>query len=73
VTVATFGVSLAVMYGLKAMGILRVSKEGELEGIDVHEHGGTAYPELMSGVGTMPMESKSVPAAAGVVISASAE
>jgi Amt family ammonium transporter len=56
VTAATFGVSLAMMYGLKAVGILRVSKEGELEGLDVHEHGGSAYPELMSGVGSMEAE-----------------
>jgi Amt family ammonium transporter len=51
VTGATFGVSLAMMYALKAAGILRVSKEGELEGLDLHEHGGTAYPELISAVG----------------------
>ena len=56
VTAATFGVSLAMMYGLKAAGILRVSKEGELEGLDLHEHGGSAYPELLSAVGHMPPE-----------------
>ena len=32
---------------------LRVSKEGELEGLDLHEHGGTAYPELIGAVGKM--------------------
>lgn len=35
-----------LMYTVKAMGILRVSKKGELQGIDIHEHGGSAYPEL---------------------------
>src|SRR5438477_353104 len=45
VTTATFGVSLAMMYAVKAMGYLRVSEEGELEGLDLHEHGIPAYPE----------------------------
>jgi Amt family ammonium transporter len=47
ITVATFGVALAMMYAIKAMGILRVSKEGELEGLDVHEHGLPPYPEFV--------------------------
>lgn len=34
-----------LMYAVKATGTLRVSKEGELQGLDVHEHGGPAYPE----------------------------
>src|SRR5262249_4557802 len=42
---ATFGVSLAMMYAVKAMGILRVSTAGELKGLDLHEHGVPAYPE----------------------------
>jgi Amt family ammonium transporter len=32
---------------VKATGTLRVSAEGELEGLDIHEHGTTAYPEYM--------------------------
>jgi Amt family ammonium transporter len=48
VTIATFVIGMILMYGVKLTGTLRVSKEGEMEGIDVHEHGGTAYPELMS-------------------------
>ena len=49
---ATLVVSLVLMFGLKAIGILRVSKAGELEGLDLHEHGAVAYPEytLMGGV-----------------------
>jgi Amt family ammonium transporter len=47
VTTATFGVSLAVMYALKAMKLLRVSEEGELYGLDLHEHGISAYPEYV--------------------------
>ena len=34
-----------MMYALKYVGVLRVSKEGELEGLDIHEHGASAYPE----------------------------
>ncbi len=43
--IATFGVSLVLMYALKARGVLRVSREGELAGLDLHEHGAAAYPE----------------------------
>jgi len=45
ITVATLVVGLVLMYGVKALGILRVSEEGELQGIDLHEHGIPAYPE----------------------------
>ena len=45
--VATFVISLAMMLLLKKIGLLRVSKEGELEGLDLHEHGALAYPEYV--------------------------
>ncbi|HTB59478.1 MAG TPA: ammonium transporter [Polyangia bacterium] len=44
---ATFVGSLLMMYFVKITVGLRVSKEGELEGLDLHEHGGGAYPELV--------------------------
>jgi Amt family ammonium transporter len=47
ITLATFGVSLAVMYAVNALGLLRVTAEGEQYGIDLHEHGITAYPEYV--------------------------
>jgi Amt family ammonium transporter len=47
VTVATFVVSLVVMYAVNAMGLLRVSAEGENYGLDLHEHGIPAYPEYV--------------------------
>src|SRR5689334_16634239 len=47
ITLSTFGVALALMYAVNAMGLLRVSKEGEQEGLDVHEHGISAYPEYV--------------------------
>jgi Amt family ammonium transporter len=36
-------VSIAMMYLVKATRTLRVGREGELEGIDLHEHGTPAY------------------------------
>jgi Amt family ammonium transporter len=45
VTVATLGVSLVIFGIINAFGVLRVSREGELQGLDVHEHGISAYPE----------------------------
>ena len=47
VTVATFAVAMAVMYAVNAMGVLRVSAEGETHGLDLHEHGISAYPEYV--------------------------
>src|SRR4029077_1501193 len=46
VAIAVFVVSMALMYAVKATGTLRVSREGELEGLDIHEHGAPAYPEF---------------------------
>jgi Amt family ammonium transporter len=45
VTVCTLGVALAMYYGIKAIGHLRVEREGELAGLDLFEHGVPAYPE----------------------------
>ena len=47
ITAATFASALVLMYAVKATGTLRVSAEGELEGLDLHEHGTSAYPEYM--------------------------
>jgi len=60
--IATFVIAMIVMYALNSVGLLRVSKEGELEGLDLHEHGISAYPEyVISSIGgpaatTLPME-----------------
>src|SRR5262249_11695411 len=44
---AKVGVALAVMYSINLLGLLRVSAEGEKEGLDLHEHGIPAYPEYL--------------------------
>jgi len=38
---------MAVMLLVNATGLLRVSEEGELYGLDLHEHGISAYPEYV--------------------------
>jgi len=45
--VAVFVLSLAAWYVTKALsGGIRVSQEEEVEGLDYHEHGNTAYPNF---------------------------
>ncbi|MBE9013042.1 ammonium transporter [Pseudanabaenaceae cyanobacterium LEGE 13415] len=38
---------MALMAAVNLTGTLRVSEEGEREGIDIHEHGVPAYPEYV--------------------------
>jgi len=45
IVTATFTTTMAVMLAINAFGVLRVSEEGELAGLDLHEHGIPAYPE----------------------------
>ena len=45
VTLSTLSIALGLMWAVNLTGTLRVSREGELEGLDVHEHGIPAYPE----------------------------
>jgi Amt family ammonium transporter len=45
VVTATLAASIVLMYAVKATGTLRVSTAGEIEGLDLHEHGMVAYPE----------------------------
>jgi len=54
IVLATLVVSAVLMYAVKATGTLRVSKEGELEGLDLHEHGMLAYPEFVIHAGGAP-------------------
>lgn len=43
VTVAALGIGLVLMFAVKALGVLRVSEEVEIGGIDIHEHGAPVY------------------------------
>jgi len=47
VCVSTFVCANIVFAVLNAMGLLRISKEGEIQGMDLHEHGISAYPEYV--------------------------
>ena len=52
ITAATFASAALLMFLVKQTGTLRVSAAGELEGLDIHEHGGPAYPDLYNvGIG----------------------
>jgi ammonium transporter, Amt family len=45
ITGATFASAMILMLVVNAMGLLRISEAGEIEGLDLHEHGVSAYPE----------------------------
>src|ERR1700730_18514735 len=47
ITIATFGFAMVVMLIVHSMGLLRISAAGETEGLDLHEHGISAYPEYV--------------------------
>jgi ammonium transporter, Amt family len=52
VAVATFAVAMVVMLVVNAMGLLRLPAEMETYGMDLHEHGISAYPEyVISAIG----------------------
>jgi Amt family ammonium transporter len=46
-TLSTFAVAMLMMWAINLMGLLRVSEEIELGGLDLHEHGISAYPEYV--------------------------
>ncbi|MGC4030589.1 MAG: ammonium transporter [Tepidisphaeraceae bacterium] len=55
IVVATFVIAMVMFGALRAVGLLRVSEAGEREGLDIHEHGVSAYPEyVISSIGASP-------------------
>jgi len=70
ITAATLAVGLILMFGLKAIGILRISEEGELEGIDIHDHGAPAYHPEYAYMGYSPIPSSLEGVAPGITASA---
>ena len=72
-TTAALILAFGLMYAVKLTKTLRISEEGELEGIDIHEHGAPAYhPEYgymgVSGVGSGSTGGAGTPAPAGAVV-----
>lgn len=58
---ATFVSAMAMFAALNAVGLLRVSRAGEIVGLDVDQHGISAYPEyVISGAGLAPDVAHSV-------------
>ena len=53
--------AMVVMYAVKALGVLRVSEEVELGGIDIHEHGAPAYHPEFAYMGHSAIPSGSAP------------
>src|SRR5581483_6137285 len=52
ITISTFVVAMVVMKVVDAMGMLRLPAEMEIYGMDLHEHGISAYPEyVISAIG----------------------
>ena len=65
ITLATFGVAMVVMLLVNATGTLRLPAEAELYGMDLHEHGISAYPEyVISALGAPGGMTQELPALA---------
>ena len=47
ITLATFTVAMVVMLAVNAIGLLRLPAQAETFGMDLHEHGISAYPEYV--------------------------
>jgi Amt family ammonium transporter len=70
IVAATLAVGVLLMFGLKVMGVLRVSEAGELEGIDIHDHGAPAYHPEYAYMGYSPIPSNLEGVAPGLTATA---
>jgi Amt family ammonium transporter len=61
VMLAVMAAAMTLMVAVKATGTLRVSRAGELEGLDSHEHGVNAYPEFVVARGLGGMVAPAAP------------
>ena len=57
ICVCTFAIALVIMYALKAIGVLRISPEHELEGLDIVEHGAPSFHPEYAYMGYSPIPS----------------
>jgi len=55
ITACTLAAGLLLMFAIKAIGWLRISREGELEGLDIHDHGAPAYHPEYAYMGYSPV------------------
>jgi ammonium transporter, Amt family len=55
ITAATLAAGLLLMFAIKAIGLLRISEAGELEGLDIHDHGAPAYHPEYAYMGYSPI------------------
>lgn len=63
ITLSTFAVAMVVMLLVNATGTLRLPAEAELYGMDLHEHGISAYPEyVISALGAPAGMAQELPA-----------
>ena len=66
----TAAAGLLLMFGLKFLGLLRISEAEELEGIDIAEHGAPAYHPEYAYMGYSPIPSNMEGVAPGITASA---
>jgi Amt family ammonium transporter len=65
------GSSLALFFGLKAIGLLRVPAEEEIAGLDISEHGMFAYPQQVVALESTPgLPSPLAPSGVGIAMPA---
>ena len=65
ITTCTVVAGFLLFFGLKKLKLLRVSEEGEIEGLDIHDHGAPAYHPEYAYMGYSPIPSAHPAAAAG--------
>jgi Amt family ammonium transporter len=64
IVISVLVTTLIMMYAIHAFGMLRVSTAGELQGLDLHEHGVPAYPEYALHASAAPQGTPEFTAAA---------
>src|SRR5579871_5332445 len=73
ITLATFSVAMVLMLAVNALGVLRVDREGEEYGLDLHEHGISAYPEyVISALGAPAGMAQALPERASAAVATGA-